>query len=378
MSDDHKNSNISSVGFEHPNQNKPNENLSDKILEEANQEIENKKPISEQPNLDQKLSEKKQDLEDATDDAPQETNQEAKPTTEQIEKTDQDTKASDANGNNISKDQDDSLAPEDPVDKPNAKDVAKKIQEDAMGEVEGFEKNISEVGDFSDLAKEVKKNILDDPLNDKIHTEIPEEPFTNEPDDKEIVKKSNKKLIVFSVVVVILVLLVLFSRTIFHSLFPVDDKKHVRFSKDRKTYLNDEVQAIQDYNRVIKNRNQNGERIDQNIYLNDNPNQTLLSYMNIADITDKDPMNAFYECIKNGGNYEECLKLIKDKRILLQMKKTLEAYKDCIKNAKTEEDRIKCLELIKDERLKNSLKSQQKVQAALDCIKNAKTEAEKK
>ncbi len=60
------------------------------------------------------------------------------------------------------------------------------------------------------------------------------------------------------------------------------------------------------------------------------------------------------------------------------MKKTLEAYNDCIKNAKTEEERIKCLDLIKDENLKKSLLNQQKVQVALDCLKNAKTEAEKK
>ncbi len=157
---------------------------------------------------------------------------------------------------------------------------------------------------------------------------------------------------------------------------PLEDKSS-RFSKDRNLYVNDEIQIRQEYNRLLKERNEKGNMIDKNLFFNDDPNRTLYNYLNIAEIEDKNPLRAFYECISNGGNYEECLKLIKDKKLQDQMKKTLEAYKDCIKNAKTEEERIKCLDLIKDENLKKSLLNQQKVQVALDCLKNAKTDEER-
>ncbi|OKA02110.1 cag pathogenicity island protein [Helicobacter pylori] len=155
------------------------------------------------------------------------------------------------------------------------------------------------------------------------------------------------------------------------------EDKSSRFSKDRNLYVNDEIQIRQEYNRLLKERNEKGNMIDKNLFFNDDPNRTLYNYLNIAEIEDKNPLRAFYECISNGGNYEECLKLIKDKKLQDQMKKTLEAYNDCIKNAKTEEERIKCLDLIKDENLKKSLLNQQKVQVALDCLKNAKTDEER-
>ncbi len=171
-------------------------------------------------------------------------------------------------------------------------------------------------------------------------------------------------------------MIILFSRSIFHYFVPLEDKSS-RFSKDRNLYVNDEIQIRQEYNRLLKERNEKGNMIDKNLFFNDDPNRTLYNYLNIAEIEDKNPLRAFYECIGNGGNYEECLKLIKDKKLQDQMKKTLEAYNDCIKNAKTEEERIKCLDLIKDENLKKSLLNQQKVQVALDCLKNAKTDEER-
>ncbi|MFP6134943.1 CagY family CD-EC repeat-containing protein, partial [Helicobacter pylori] len=199
---------------------------------------------------------------------------------------------------------------------------------------------------------------------------------TNDSNDQEIIKGSKKKYIIGGIVVAALIVIILFSRSIFHYFMPLEDKSS-RFSKDRNLYVNDEIQIRQEYNRLLKERNEKGNMIDKNLFFNDDPNRTLYNYLNIAEIEDKNPLRAFYECISNGGNYEECLKLIKDKKLQDQMKKTLEAYKDCIKNAKTEEERIKCLDLIKDENLKKSLMNQQKVQVALDCLKNAKTDEER-
>ncbi|EMH52334.1 CagY family CD-EC repeat-containing protein, partial [Helicobacter pylori] len=203
------------------------------------------------------------------------------------------------------------------------------------------------------------------------------EEITDDSNDQEIIKGSKKKYIIGGIVVAVLIVIILFSRSIFHYFVPLEDKSS-RFSKDRNLYVNDEIQIRQEYNRLLKERNEKGNMIDKNLFFNDDPNRTLYNYLNIAEIEDKNPLRAFYECISNGGNYEECLKLIKDKKLQDQMKKTLEAYNDCIKNAKTEEERIKCLDLIKDENLKKSLLNQQKVQVALDCLKNAKTDEERK
>ncbi|WP_305870289.1 CagY family CD-EC repeat-containing protein, partial [Helicobacter pylori] len=239
----------------------------------------------------------------------------------------------------------------------------------------------TEVNHFEDFSKESKESsdhYLDNPTETQTHFDGDKlEEITNDSNDQEIIKGSKKKYIIGGIVVAVLIVIILFSRSIFHYFMPLEDKSS-RFSKDRNLYVNDEIQIRQEYNRLLKERNEKGNMIDKNLFFNDDPNRTLYNYLNIAEIEDKNPLRAFYECISNGGNYEECLKLIKDKKLQDQIKKTLEAYKDCIKNAKTEEERIKCLDLIKDENLKKSLLNQQKVQVALDCLKNAKTDEERK
>ncbi|WP_257615249.1 CagY family CD-EC repeat-containing protein, partial [Helicobacter pylori] len=238
----------------------------------------------------------------------------------------------------------------------------------------------TEVNHFEDSSKESKESSdhhLDNPTETKTNFDGDKsEEITNDSNDQEIIKGSKKKYIIGGLVVAVLIVIILFSRSIFHYFMPLEDKSS-RFSKDRNLYVNDEIQIRQEYNRLLKERNEKGNMIDKNLFFNDDPNRTLYNYLNIAEIEDKNPLRAFYECISNGGNYEECLKLIKDKKLQDQMKKTLEAYNDCIKNAKTEEERIKCLDLIKDENLKKSLLNQQKVQVALDCLKNAKTDEER-
>ncbi len=236
----------------------------------------------------------------------------------------------------------------------------------------------TEANHFEDSSKEESSDHhLDNPTETKSNFDEDKlEEITNDSNDQEIIKGSKKKYIISGIVVAVLIVIILFSRSIFHYFVPLEDKSS-RFSKDRNLYVNDEIQIRQEYNRLLKERNEKGNMIDKNLFFNDDPNRTLYNYLNIAEIEDKNPLRAFYECISNGGNYEECLKLIKDKKLQDQMKKTLEAYNDCIKNAKTEEERIKCLDLIKDENMKKSLLNQQKVQVALDCLKNAKTDEER-
>ncbi len=272
-------------------------------------------------------------------------------------------------------------------------ETSKKAQQDSPQDLSNEE--ATEANHFEDLLKEESSdNHLDNPkessdnhLDNPTETKTQEtkthfdedkpEEITDDSNDQEIIKGSKKKYIIGGIVVAVLIVIILFSRSIFHYFVPLEDKSS-RFSKDRNLYVNDEIQIRQEYNRLLKERNEKGNMIDKNLFFNDDPNRTLYNYLNIAEIEDKNPLRAFYECISNGGNYEECLKLIKDKKLQDQMKKTLEAYKDCIKNAKTEEERIKCLDLIKDENLKKSLLNQQKVQVALDCLKNAKTDEERK
>ncbi len=253
---------------------------------------------------------------------------------------------------------------------------SKKTQQDSPQDLSNEE--VTEANHFEDLLKEESSdNRLDNPTETKTHFDEDKlEEITNDSNDQEIIKGSKKKYIIGGIVVAVLIVIILFSRSIFHYFIPLEDKSS-RFSKDRNLYVNDEIQIRQEYNRLLKERNEKGNMIDKNLFFNDDPNRTLYNYLNIAEIEDKNPLRAFYECIGNGGNYEECLKLIKDKKLQDQMKKTLEAYNDCIKNAKTEEERIKCLDLIKDENLKKSLLNQQKVQVALDCLKNAKTDEER-
>ncbi|WP_283508910.1 CagY family CD-EC repeat-containing protein [Helicobacter pylori] len=261
-------------------------------------------------------------------------------------------------------------------------ETSEKTQQDSPQDLSNEE--ATEVNHFEDLLKEESSdNHLDNSTETKTQEtkthfdeDKPEE-ITDDSNDQEIIKGSKKKYIIGGIVVAVLIVIILFSRSIFHYFIPLEDKSS-RFSKDRNLYVNDEIQIRQEYNRLLKERNEKGNMIDKNLFFNDDPNRTLYNYLNIAEIEDKNPLRAFYECISNGGNYEECLKLIKDKKLQDQMKKTLEAYNDCIKNAKTEEERIKCLDLIKDENLKKSLLNQQKVQVALDCLKNAKTDEERK
>ncbi len=311
--------------------------LADKLFKKARKLVDNKKPFTQQKNLDEETQELNEEDDQENNGYQEET---------QIDLIDDET--------------------------------SQKTQQHSPQDLSNEE--ATEVNHFEDSSKESKESSdhhLDNPTETKTNFDGDKsEEITNDSNDQEIIKGSKKKYIIGGIVVAVLIVIILFSRSIFHYFMPLEDKSS-RFSKDRNLYVNDEIQIRQEYNRLLKERNEKGNMIDKNLFFNDDPNRTLYNYLNIAEIEDKNPLRAFYECISNGGNYEECLKLIKDKKLQDQMKKTLEAYKDCIKNAKTEEERIKCLDLIKDENLKKSLLNQQKVQVALDCLKNAKTDEER-
>ncbi|MFP6046360.1 CagY family CD-EC repeat-containing protein [Helicobacter pylori] len=312
-----------------------NGSLADKLFKKARKLVDNKRPFTQQKNLDEETQELNEEDDQENNGYQEET---------QIDLIDDET--------------------------------SKKTQQHSPQDLSNEE--ATEVNHFEDsLKEESSDNHLDNPTETKTNFDGDKsEEITNDSNDQEIIKGSKKKYIIGGIVVAVLIVIILFSRSIFHYFMPLEDKSS-RFSKDRNLYVNDEIQIRQEYNRLLKERNEKGNMIDKNLFFNDDPNRTLYNYLNIAEIEDKNPLRAFYECISNGGNYEECLKLIKDKKLQDQMKKTLEAYKDCIKNAKTEEERIKCLDLIKDENLKKSLLNQQKVQVALDCLKNAKTDEER-
>ncbi len=312
-----------------------NGSLADKLFKKARKLVDNKKPFTQQKNLDEET---------------QELNEE-----------------DDQENNGYQEETQTGLIDD---------ETSKKTQQDSPQDLSNEE--ATEANHFEDsLKEESSDNHLDNSTETKTHFDGDKsEEITNDSNDQEIIKGSKKKYIIGGLVVAVLIVIILFSRSIFHYFMPLEDKSS-RFSKDRNLYVNDEIQIRQEYNRLLKERNEKGNMIDKNLFFNDDPNRTLYNYLNIAEIEDKNPLRAFYECISNGGNYEECLKLIKDKKLQDQMKKTLEAYNDCIKNAKTEEERIKCLDLIKDENLKKSLLNQQKVQVALDCLKNAKTDEER-
>ncbi|MGN8490799.1 CagY family CD-EC repeat-containing protein [Helicobacter pylori] len=312
-----------------------NGSLADKLFKKARKLVDNKKPFTQQKNLDEETQELNEEDDQENNEYQEET---------QIDLIDDET--------------------------------SKKTQQDSPQDLSNEE--ATEANHFEDLLKEESSDQhLDNPTETKTNFDGDKlEEITNDSNDQEIIKGSKKKYIIGGIVVATLIVIILFSRSIFHYFMPLEDKSS-RFSKDRNLYVNDEIQIRQEYNRLLKERNEKGNMIDKNLFFNDDPNRTLYNYLNIAEIEDKNPLRAFYECISNGGNYEECLKLIKDKKLQDQMKKTLEAYNDCIKNAKTEEERIKCLDLIKDENLKKSLLNQQKVQVALDCLKNAKTDEER-
>ncbi len=312
-----------------------NGSLADKLFKKARKLVDNKKPFTQQKNLDEETQELNEEDDQENNGYQEET---------QTDLIDDET--------------------------------SKKTQQHSPQDLSNEE--ATEANHFEDLLKEESSDhYLDNPTETKTNfDEDKSEEITNDSNDQEIIKGSKKKYIIGGIVVAVLIVIILFSRSIFHYFMPLEDKSS-RFSKDRNLYVNDEIQIRQEYNRLLKERNEKGNMIDKNLFFNDDPNRTLYNYLNIAEIEDKNPLRAFYECISNGGNYEECLKLIKDKKLQDQMKKTLEAYKDCIKNAKTEEERIKCLDLIKDENLKKSLLNQQKVQVALDCLKNAKTDEER-
>ncbi len=314
-----------------------NGSLADKLFKKARKLVDNKRPFTQQKNLDEET---------------QELNEE-----------------DDQENNGYQEETQMGLIDDETSKKPQQHSPQDSSNEEA-----------TEVNHFEDLLKESKESsdpYLDNPTETQTNFDGDKsEEITNDSNDQEIIKGSKKKYIIGGIVVATLIVIILFSRSIFHYFMPLEDKSS-RFSKDRNLYVNDEIQIRQEYNRLLKERNEKGNMIDKNLFFNDDPNRTLYNYLNIAEIEDKNPLRAFYECIGNGGNYEECLKLIKDKKLQEQMKKTLEAYNDCIKNAKTEEERIKCLDLIKDENLKKSLLNQQKVQVALDCLKNAKTDEER-
>ncbi|MDU9738996.1 CagY family CD-EC repeat-containing protein [Helicobacter pylori] len=312
-----------------------NGSLADKLFKKARKLVDNKRPFTQQKNLDEETQELNEEDDQENNGYQEET---------QIDLIDDET--------------------------------SKKTQQHSPQDLSNEE--ATEANHFEDSSKEESSdNHLDNPTETKSNFDEDKlEEITNDSNDQEIIKGSKKKYIIGGIVIAVLIVIILFSRSIFHYFIPLEDKSS-RFSKDRNLYVNDEIQIRQEYNRLLKERNEKGNMIDKNLFFNDDPNRTLYNYLNIAEIEDKNPLRAFYECISNGGNYEECLKLIKDKKLQDQMKKTLEAYKDCIKNAKTEEERIKCLDLIKDENLKKSLLNQQKVQVALDCLKNAKTDEER-
>ncbi len=311
--------------------------LADKLFKKARKLVDNKRPFTQQKNLDEETQELNEEDDQENNEYQEET---------QMDLIDDET--------------------------------SKKTQQHSPQDLSNEE--ATEVNHFEDSSKESKESsdhYLDNPTETETNFDRDKsEEITNDSNDQEIIKGSKKKYIIGGIVVAVLIVIILFSRSIFHYFMPLEDKSS-RFSKDRNLYVNDEIQIRQEYNRLLKERNEKGNMIDKNLFFNDDPNRTLYNYLNIAEIEDKNPLRAFYECISNGGNYEECLKLIKDKKLQDQMKKTLEAYKDCIKNAKNEEERIKCLDLIKDENLKKSLLNQQKVQVALDCLKNAKTDEER-
>ncbi|GAA8217853.1 hypothetical protein HpKG28_05880 [Helicobacter pylori] len=314
-----------------------NGSLADKLFKKARKLVDDKRPFTQQKNLDEEIQEPNEEDKQENNGYQEET---------QTDLIDDET--------------------------------SKKTQQHSPQDLSNEE--TTEANHFEDSSKESKESSdhhLDNPTETKTNfDEYESEEITNDSNDQEIIKGSKKKYIIGGIVVAVLIVIILFSRSIFHYFIPLEDKSS-RFSKDRNLYVNDEIQIRQEYNRLLKERNEKGNMIDKNLFFNDDPNRTLYNYLNIAEIEDKNPLRAFYECISNGGNYEECLKLIKDKKLQDQMKKTLEAYNDCIKNAKTEEERIKCLDLIKDENLKKSLLNQQKVQVALDCLKNAKTDEER-
>ncbi|GAA9452468.1 hypothetical protein HpUBN11_06230 [Helicobacter pylori] len=314
-----------------------NGSLADKLFKKARKLVDDKRPFTQQKNLDEEIQEPNEEDDQENNGYQEET---------QTDLIDDET--------------------------------SKKTQQHSPQDLSNEE--ATEANHFEDSSKESKESSyhhLDNSTEAKTNfDEYESEEITNDSNDQEIIKGSKKKYIIGGIVVAVLIVIILFSRSIFHYFIPLEDKSS-RFSKDRNLYVNDEIQIRQEYNRLLKERNEKGNMIDRNLFFNDDPNRTLYNYLNIAEIEDKNPLRAFYECISNGGNYEECLKLIKDKKLQDQMKKTLEAYNDCIKNAKTEEERIKCLDLIKDENLKKSLLNQQKVQVALDCLKNAKTDEER-
>ncbi len=312
-----------------------NGSIADKLFKKARKLVDNKRPFTQQKNLDEETQELNEEDDQENNGYQEET---------QIDLIDDET--------------------------------SKKTQQHSPQDLSNEE--ATEINRFEDsLKEESSDHYLDNPTETKTNFDGDKsEEITNDSNDQEIIKGSKKKYIIGGLVVAVLIVIILFSRSIFHYFMPLEDKSS-RFSKDRNLYVNDEIQIRQEYNRLLKERNEKGNMIDKNLFFNDDPNRTLYNYLNIAEIEDKNPLRAFYECISNGGNYEECLKLIKDKKLQDQIKKTLEAYKDCIKNAKTEEERIKCLDLIKDENLKKSLLNQQKVQVALDCLKNAKTDEER-
>ncbi|WRC02815.1 hypothetical protein KVC56_04730 [Helicobacter pylori] len=75
-------------------------------------------------------------------------------------------------------------------------DLAKNLKDD----IEKFEKSVSEVNSLNDLAQEVKKEILKEPVDNKTHTTIEAddedlEKIKNNTNDKEIIKDLPKMIV---------------------------------------------------------------------------------------------------------------------------------------------------------------------------------------
>ncbi|EMH69992.1 DC-EC repeat protein, partial [Helicobacter pylori HP260Bi] len=87
-------------------------------------------------------------------------------------------------------------------------------------------------------------------------------------------------------------------------------------------------------------------------------------------------------CLKNAKTDEErkkCLKdLPKDLQSDILAKESLKAYKDCASQAKTEAEKQECEKLLTPEAKKKLEEAKKSVRAYLDCASKAKNEAERK
>ncbi|NHA92662.1 hypothetical protein EWZ79_06870, partial [Helicobacter pylori] len=92
--------------------------------------------------------------------------------------------------------------------------------------------------------------------------------------------------------------------------------------------------------------------------------------------------NQVLDCLKNAKTEAEKKRCVKDlpkdlqKKVLA--KESVKAYLDCVSQAKTEAERKECEKLLTPEAKKKLEEAKKSVKAYLDCVSQAKTEAEKK